>query len=227
MSMQKPVAVMGTGRLEAFSDGVFAVAITLLVLNIQLPQGIPQNILQDPTSLEQTIEGNLRNAIPEILSYIVSFVIIGVYWVGHHNTCHYIKRSDRTLLWINILFLMCIVFIPYPTGLIGRYPFTPAVIVIYGGTLVVTGSVLQLIWWYATHHHRLVERDIDPALVKKATRRNMLPPLSYLGAIIISFISPPVSLLIFAFVPLLYIIPGRIDEYWTRRREEAKVTMEN
>jgi uncharacterized membrane protein len=79
----------------------------------------------------------------------LSFVIVGIYWVAHHNSFHYIKRSDRTLLWLNLLLLLCIVFIPFPTALVGQYPEQQISVVIYGGTLVITGLVLQLLWWYA------------------------------------------------------------------------------
>ncbi len=76
---------------------------------------------------------------PKLLSYALSFVIVGIYWVAHHNTFHYIKRSDRNLLWLNILLMMCIVFIPFPTALLGQYPEQRVSVIIYAGTLVITG----------------------------------------------------------------------------------------
>src|SRR6266487_2888595 len=112
MSETRPTSGLNTNRIEAFSDGVFAVAITLLVLNLQVPQLASANELVP----------KLSELWPKLLSYALSFVIVGIYWVAHHNTFHYIKQSDRNLLWLNILLLMCIVFLPFPTALLGQYP---------------------------------------------------------------------------------------------------------
>jgi uncharacterized membrane protein len=217
-SENRPVAGLSTQRLEAFSDGVFAVAITLLVLNLQVPQ----------IASASELVSRLGALWPKILSYALSFVLVGIYWVAHHNTFHYIPRSDRTLLWLNILLLMCIVFLPFPTALLGQYPQERVSIIIYAGTLVLTGLVLQALWWYATSGCRLVDRDIDPRLVQRASRRNLTAPLLYLLAIGISLISVPASLVLFLLVPLYYILPGRIDRHWaqrpTSRIEEARAS---
>ncbi len=117
------VAGLTTGRITAFSDGVFSIAITLLVLNLCVPT-VPGELLDQ-----------LGKQWPSLLSYILSFVIVGIYWVAHHNMFHYIKRSDRPFLWINILLLMCVAFIPFPAGLLGQFSFIgqsdaqPAVVV--------------------------------------------------------------------------------------------------
>ncbi len=206
-SENRPVAGLGTNRLEAFSDGVFAVAITLLVLNLQVPQLVAGSELVS----------RLGALWPKLLSYALSFVLVGIYWVAHHNTFHYIKRSDRNLLWLNILLLMCMVFLPFPTALLGQYPEQRVAIIIYAGTLVITGLVLQALWWYATSGYRLVDRTIDPRLVQRATRRNLTAPLIYLLAIGISVFSVPASFVLLILVPLYYILPGRIDRYWAHR----------
>jgi len=203
-------SVLGKTRVEAFSDGVFAVAITLLVLNLQVPQ-------LAATVVSRELLPRLFELWPKLLLYLLSFVIVGIYWVAHHNTFNYIKRSDRILLWLNLLLLLCIVFIPFPTALIGQYPEQQISVVIYGGTLVITGLVLQLLWWYATSNHRLVDRDIDPQLVQRATRKNLTAPLIYLLAIGVSFLSVQVSLIFFILFPVLYIFPSRIDQDWTLR----------
>jgi len=127
-----------------------------LVLNLQ--------VLQIATVSE--LVPKLGALWPKLLSYALSFVLVGIYWVAHHNTFHYIKRSDRNLLWLSILLLMCIVFLPFPTALLGQYPEQQISIIIYAGTLVITGLVLQALWWYATSGCRLVDRNIDPRLVK-------------------------------------------------------------
>jgi uncharacterized membrane protein len=217
-SENRPTAGLSTNRLEAFSDGVFAVAITLLVLNLQVPQ----------IAAVSELVPRLGALWPKLLSYALSFVLVGIYWVAHHNTFHYIKRSDRNLLWLNILLLLCIVFLPFPTALLGQYPEQRVSVIIYAGTLVITGLVLQLLWWYATSRYRLVDRNIDPRLVQRATRRNLAAPLLYLLAIGISLFSVPASLVLFILVPVYYIFPGRIDRHWAQRHtdsvDEARVS---
>lgn len=177
-------SVLSTSRIEAFSDGVFVVAITVLVLNLQVPQLVSAEV-------SRGLLPKLVELWPKLLSYALSFEIVGIYWVAHHNTFHYIQRSDRTLLWLNILLLLCIVLLPFPTALLGQYPEQQISVIIYAGTLVLTGLVFQLLWWYATSGYRLVDREIDPLLVRRATRRNLMAPLIYLLTMGISFLSVP------------------------------------
>ncbi|GAC1390252.1 MAG: TMEM175 family protein [Ktedonobacteraceae bacterium] len=220
-SENRPTVGLSTNRIEAFSDGVFAVAITLLVLNLQVPQ-----ITSSLVSSE--LVPKLGELWPKLLSYALSFVIVGIYWVAHHNTFHSINRSDRNLLWLNILLMMCIVFIPFPTALLGQYPEQQISVIVYGVTLIITGLVLQLLWWYATSNYRLVSKEIDPQLVRMAARRNLTAPFIYLLAIGISFLSVQASLILFVLVPVYYVFPGRIDRHWTYRStdrvDEAKVS---
>jgi len=207
-------AGLTTSRIGAFSDGVFAIAITLLVLNLQVPKVPVSELVSKVLALW-----------PNFLSYVLSAVIIGIYWVAHHNMFHYIKRSNRPLLWINILFLLCVAFIPFPAGLLGEYPLQRISIIIYASSLIVTNLFLSSLWWYATYNHRLVDTDIDPHFVSMVNRRNMTAPVVYLLSIGVSILSPLVSLVIFFIFPLYYIIPSRVDLHLTpssRRKEEAQ-----
>ena len=124
---------MSKQRIEAFSDGVFAVAITLLVLNFKV------------TGLDRS---DLRNQIlgqwPHLLSYVLSFVIVGVYWVAHHTLFHFVKKTNRALLWLNNFFLMTIVFLPFPAGLLGEYPGSELSILLYGSTLIAANTSATL-----------------------------------------------------------------------------------
>ena len=216
------VAGLTTGRITAFSDGVFSIAITLLVLNLQIPKGITS-----PTDLQN----RLQALWPNLMSYILSFVIIGIYWVAHHNMFHYIKRSDRMFLWINILLLMCVAFIPFPAGLLGQFSFVSqsslakVAEIIYACNLILTNLTLSLLWWYATSHHRLVDQDIDPHFVNTVNRRNMTAPVVYAASIGLSFLNVYLSLIVFFLFPLYYIIPSHVDLHLTptsRSQEEAR-----
>src|SRR5438093_10354094 len=112
---------------------------TVLVLGLSLPQaGLS----------ESGLEGEIVNLSPHILAYVFSFVVLGVYWVGHHNQFHYIKRTDRVFLWVNILFLLTISFVPFSTSLLGLYPFSPTAILMFFVKLAETGFALYPVWWY-------------------------------------------------------------------------------
>src|SRR4051812_17865526 len=102
---------MNKNRVEAFSDGVFAIVITLLILDIRLPE-------VDAAHLP----GALRDALPHIVAYVMSFVIIGVYWISHHHALQRLVRVDGVLLWLNMLLLLFVSFLPFPTSMLGRYP---------------------------------------------------------------------------------------------------------
>jgi len=201
---------LSTSRLEALVDGVFAVAMTLLVLNLTVP---PEPAGLSSAALTRHLIQDLGERRFTALTYAISFVIAGVYWVGHHNQFPLIRRADRVLLWITILFLMGVTGIPFSTALLGTYPGQQIAVVLYGANLIVIGLVLAGQWWYATSNHRLTDADLDPLLVRRAMRRILTGPLAYLLAIGLSFKSPALSLVIYALVPLLYILPGRVDRH--------------
>jgi uncharacterized membrane protein len=209
-------AGLTTGRISAFSDGVFSIAITLLVLNLHIPLDIHGQFVS-PKALPDA----LRTEWPNLLSYMLSFVIIGIYWVAHHNMFHYIKRANRPFLWINILFLMCVAFIPFPAALLGAYPTTQTAVVVYAATLIVTNLILSLLWWYATSGHRLVDEDIDPHFVSTVNRRNMTAPVVYLVAIGLSLLNIYASLVLFFVFPFYYIVPSHVDIHLTPSSRHA------
>jgi uncharacterized membrane protein len=123
---------MPTSRIEASSDGVFAIIITLLVLEIHVPQVQGQDI-------SGALEHSLLAMAPKFLSYILSFVIVCIWWVAHHHLFHILKRSDRGLLWLNSLFLLWLAFIPFPTALMGDFPGTRLAVMGYGTVTTLAG----------------------------------------------------------------------------------------
>ena len=127
-----------TNRLEAFSDGVFAIVITLLVLELRVPEG---------HGSAELIRG-LKNLLPKFISFIVSFLYITIYWINHHQLFHLIKKSNRGLFWLNSLFLMCLTFIPFPTALIGSHPNEVVSVVFYGLAMMATAISFVLMKAY-------------------------------------------------------------------------------
>src|SRR3989338_1033839 len=188
-------------RLNAFSDGVFAIAITLLVLGITEPE-ITKN-----AHLNEELISHLFALSPKILSYIISFTVIGIFWVGHHILFRYIKKIDRNLIWLNIFLLMLISFIPFPAALLGEYGQTQSAIFIYGATLLIVGVLFESIWWYAAKNN-FIDEALNREMIKKAGRLILIAPVSYFIALIISFFNPIISLGIYILVPVLYIIPS-------------------
>jgi uncharacterized membrane protein len=196
-------------RVETLADGVFAIAMTLLVLNIKVPDV--------PHARPAALAAALLAQWPKYVSYVISFLMLGIYWVGHHNQFHAIRRSDRGFLWINILYLMAISFLPFSTALLGEYPQARIALVIYGGNLIVVSLLLYWHWRYATDQHRLVDADLDPHIVRLAARRILMGPVIYLAAIVASLLSATASLAIYLVAPLIFIFPGKIDGFWRSR----------
>jgi uncharacterized membrane protein len=200
LATEKPVhAFHNNDRLTFFSDGVFAITITLLVLEIKVPE-IAENLVATELTKE------LGHLVPKIFSHIVSFIVLGIYWIGHHNMFMHIKRHDHVMLWLNTLFLMCIASVPFPTALIGHYPNQQISVVAYAGTLVITGVVLQLIWWYATTH-RLIDENTDPAFIGFVHRYIRIAPLLYGLSILVSFFNLALAKFIFVIVVVYHIVP--------------------
>jgi uncharacterized membrane protein len=198
---------LGRNRIEALTDGVFAVAMTLLVLDIKVPE------LQQ-ASAPSELPHQLLALWPKFLSYTISFIILGVYWVGHHLQLASIRTADRPLLWINMLFLLCVALVPFSTALLSEYPKQRVAVAIYSANMIAIGLALALHWWYATNKRRHVDPEIHPGLVRAAMFRVLMGPFLYFIAIALSFVSTELSLGLCALVPFLYILPGRIDLHW-------------
>lgn len=185
---------MEKSRLEAFSDGVFAIVITLLILDIRFPE-------VDYSQFAAT----LKSVLPRILAYVLSFIIIGLYWVIHHNSMHAVKKTDRGFLWLNILFLLCVSFIPFPTSLVGRYPFEAGPIIIYGLTLITCDVVGYIMVVYVHYHRHLATAEFGDKYLRSHTPVYILINGAYLGAVLLAHSYPLVSYLIYIAVVVLVI----------------------
>jgi uncharacterized membrane protein len=193
----------GIPRLEAFSDGVFAIAITLLILEVKIPH------LQDvgPNSLAQ----QLLQLWPSYGAYILSFVMIGIYWANHHYICRYFVRSDHAFNLLHVLFLMCVAFIPFPTAILGQYVTHPesqrTAVAFYALGMLLPAFTWLLIWLYASCGHRLLEPTLDSRFVHRLTRQFIVSNVLYAGALAVACWLPLVSLAICVGLTLLYLLP--------------------
>jgi uncharacterized membrane protein len=190
---------MTTSRLEAFADGVFAIAATLLVLNVDVP------------SLDgHTLTHELARLWPAYVGYAVSFVTIGIIWVNHHVVLDLMRGADRVFLFINVLFLLCIAFIPFPTRLLATYVRTGdgrAAAAAYGITLTVTAVFFNLMWRYAIGAGgRLLRTDADRRQVDGITRSYRPGVPMYAAATVVGIFQAEVGAALFAAIALFYVV---------------------
>ncbi|MFY9578550.1 MAG: TMEM175 family protein [Gaiellaceae bacterium] len=185
---------MSTRRVEAFSDGVFAIAITLLILIIEPPKG------------GQHLGHELLRLWPSYLAYAVSFLTIGIMWVNHHTIFRHFERVDRPLLLLNILLLMLIAFVPFPTRVAAQFIRSGddrrAAALLYGITMTITAICFFAVWIYGSS--RLLRADADMREVSGITRSYLPGTPMYGGATLIAFASGTASLILFAAIALFY-----------------------
>ena len=145
------VGFLGKRRIETLIDGIFAISMTLLVLDMRVPQILTQAAL----------ELRVYDLWPKFLIYVLSFVICAVFWVSHSIQFHYLRGADRTFFWINILFMMFVAFIPFSTHLLSEHIEQRFAVIFYGCHLIAIRICLYFHWYYATSVLRLVDKDID------------------------------------------------------------------
>lgn len=187
---------MPKNRLEAFSDGVFAVAITLLILDVHLPSG-------EVTTLEA-----LHSIVPHLVAFVLSFVIVGVYWVAHHNMLHYVHAVDRTLLWLNLALLLVVVFIPFPAALLGHDIADPLAVSVYGVNLMFANAVGTILWLYAGSRPHLMGPGTPRAAVRFVARLHAAPILVYAAGVALAWWHVGISLVLYLAVPAFFILPN-------------------
>jgi uncharacterized membrane protein len=166
----------------AFSDALFAFAITLMALSIEIPN-FPANLSESEFTNRL---GELL--IPNIIHYAISFLVVGMYWIAYHRTFEYIKRVDTSLIWLNLVFLFFISLVAYFTGLLSTYDSYQIVVIAFAIVLSISGFILCGMWVYATHNRKLVDKDMHPHLVRYFFLRSIASPIVFLISIGISFI---------------------------------------
>jgi uncharacterized membrane protein len=188
---------MTKSRLEALSDGVIAIVMTILILEFKVPK-------------IESIEGNwglvkdFIHNLPVVLSYIISFLVLIVWWMSHHQLFHTVKYIDRKTIFLNGIFLMCVAFIPYPTALMGEYPGLYFPSVLYGVIGLCCGAS-----YYGLYHHILRKNADHPFTANPdvlAFKNTWLHLLVYIIAIGVAFVSPYISIAIYAAIPIYFFL---------------------
>ena len=176
-SEEPPRDELGLERLIFFTDAIFAIAITLLVLDLQLPESLPGG----------NVWAALGSIQSDLIGFVVSFLVIGIYWVAHHRHFRYIKAYDGRLIWLNLFFLMSIVFMPFSTRVISSHGDQPSAVQLYALNVSVTGFLFTLSWVYAAESHRLVDPALPVKFVQYFTLRALIPSLIFLASMLLTF----------------------------------------
>ena len=188
---------METGRLETFADGVFAIAATLLIIGVTVPD-------------RSTAHGHaVLHAWPEYAAYAVSFVTIGIMWLNHHLCLRQIGAVDRTFMVLNLFLMMCIAFVPFPTKLVAlhlRDDGERAAALTFGVTLTRTAVCFAAFWFYAARNNRLIAEDADPMVIKGISRSYAPGAPIYGVATLVALWEANVAVALFAAIALFYVV---------------------
>ena len=191
-----------THRLEAFSDGVFAIAITLLIIEIGVPH----------VDGDVTLAREIRDLWPSYFAYALSFFTIGIYWANHHSFTQMFKRTDHGFLMVNVIFLMAIAFLPFPTAVLGEYLKEGGqrqdAVTFYAFGLLLPAAGWLLVWLYARAKDLMVE-GLDPGYLRFTTLQYVMSSVIYVLAALISLVAPWVALAGCTGLTFLYALPPR------------------
>ena len=193
---------MSTSRLEAFSDGVFAIAITLLVLELSVD------------TATQDLGQSLLHIWPSYLAYVTSFFTIGVIWINHHVLFNYVARVDRGLLYLNVLLLLVVAFTPFPTRLIAEFlredKNEQTASLAYGITFVIMAVVFQVLWRWMATGRRLIRAEVPQEELDDITRTYAPGVFIYGAATLVALASPVTSVVLYLVIALFYMLPPSI-----------------
>src|ERR671911_104605 len=180
MSTNAYVPKVKPEHVVSFGDAIFAFAITLMTISIDIPD-LPPNLT------ESQLLSRLYDMYPQVESYIISFAVIAVFWISYHQVFNFIKGSPISMVYLNLLFLLLITFLSITTSLVINYGSYQIPYIIYCIVVIMTSSLLALIWWYATKDYRLVDKDINPLFVRGIMINLLLIPFVFAISILVSF----------------------------------------
>jgi len=201
---------ISTNRVEAFSDGVIAIIITIMVFDIKF------NLTGKFSAHEETMA--LRKLIPEIVAYFFSFLVLGIYWVNHHHIFHLVQKVDERLLWLNLHLLFWLSLIPFPTAMLGKNPLLSESTAIYGGVLFMAAFAFSLLRTYSTKRglmHIEQERTLNKTIDKvnrRANTKTLIVMAAYFVSVPLSYVSVYIAYACFLVAPLLFFMPDGVDD---------------
>src|SRR6185503_11445343 len=193
MDKTEPDTGLSFERVVFFSDAVFAIVITLLVLELKVPHLSEHN--------EPALRGALIELLPRVAGFVISFLIIGLMWIEHHRIFRYIADYDAGLLWRNLFLLLCVSFVPFPTALFSENFWSRTAFILYTASFGGVATAKLWIWRHAVAA-KLLKEGVTPALEKRIARRSMAVPLACALAIVLSFVNIFLAPISFALIPI-------------------------
>lgn len=193
---------MSTGRLEAFSDGVLAIVITLLILDIKVPVGAAGHLGTE-----------LAAQWPRYVAYLSSYLIVGIIWLNHHATIRLLSRTNHTLQVLNLLLLLPVSILPWPTALLAEYAVEGTAgdqrlaVVVYGATSSAMAFAFNILWRYLLRHRELMRSDVTTELLEVRNRRYNVGIALYPAATLLGLLSVPLFLALVLALAVLYLLP--------------------
>jgi len=186
-------------RVEAFSDGVFAIVVTLLVLELKVPP------IHFPDSA-WNLAHELRALLPKFVSWLISFIIVCKFWLNHHHLLNFARHANYAMVWLNSLFLMCQAFIPFPTALMGDYPGNPLAVSLFG--IVMAGNTVMFMALQSYIMNKLIKPELASQRDPNLTKKSWVGPLSYLVGAGIGWFSGFGAFVVYLITPLFFIVPA-------------------
>ena len=208
-TMERTDDKFGLDRIVFFSDAVVAIAITLLVLELKVPE-LPKSASDDQ------LAAAIWSLVPKFVGYFTSFWVIGLYWLAHHRLFRVIVRYDHTLLLVNLLFLFFIAFVPFPTALLYSFPGRTIAVELYCATIVLSGFTSSAMIYYAAREHRLVGPAYTWVKAETAIKRSLVPPIVFLLSMVIAPINGDFAMNSWSILLVYYLIiaPRRRERDW-------------
>lgn len=197
-------------RIASFSDGVFAIAITLLALDLQIPDELSAARL-DPTLVAMW---------PKFLSFALSFVIIAAYWRVHHRIFRWLVRYDDRFVRINLLVLFTIVFLPFPTSVLGEYGDTRVGVMFYAAALAVSGFATSGLWYYMTQGNRLVASTMDQAYSRRIFVQSLVTPVMFAASVPVALVGPGFAQYVWVMAAIAHPVLEGVTQRRQRRKKE-------
>jgi len=195
--------LLKVSRLEGLTDGVFAIAMTILVLDLRLPRELIVNNL---------LTTMINVVFEKLFVYIGSFIVLGTLWIAMNFQCGLLDRVNRPYLWANVFYLMVICIVPFSASLVANFPNDPISITVFSINLMCT-SIGQCITAESAHKHKLNKEIYNLAVRKAILQRIAVGPIFYITACFVAYLNTHVAFMLLVIPPIIYLFPGRIDSY--------------
>ena len=217
MSFETTTTEIGKNRIEALSDGIFAIVMTLLILELHVPN-LP------PTAANVEVTPALIALWPKFVTYLVAFVSLGVFWIAHHIMYHGIRRADRTLLWFNIVFFMFVSLLPFSTSVLNAFPRALIAPFLFGANLALVGWLLFFQWSYVNSRSAMLAPFVTAEYRATVTFRMLAVPVATTLTAFICFWSAGISVAVYLLLLPFYMLPGRLERKITIGDASASAT---